>query len=235
MKILFFLKKSVLDLFFPKFCFSCREEGSYLCQDCLSTLEILEYQYCLCKKPLRLVLAGKCRSCYYKKLNGLYFALPYQNQLLRKLIHKFKYEPYVKELAELLSSLIISHFKLSNKPPRFGLDWVFIPIPLSIKREKKRGFNQAKEIAKELSKKLNLPLADDILLKIKETFPQVELEEEARIENIKESFAASRKLNGKKILLIDDVYTTGATMEECAKTLKVAGAKEIWGVVVARG
>lgn len=235
MKILFFIKKSVLDLFFPKFCFSCQEEGSYLCQDCLSTLEILEYQYCLCKKPLRLVLAGKCRSCYYKKLNGLYFALPYQNQLLRKLIHKFKYEPYVKELAELLASLIIAHFKLSNKPPRFGLDWVLIPIPLSIKRERKRGFNQAKEIAKELSKKLNLPLTDDILLKIKETFPQVELEEKARIENIKESFAVSRKLNGEKILLIDDIYTTGATMEECVKTLKVAGAKEIWGVVVARG
>lgn len=235
MGILFFLKRSILDLFFPKFCLGCQREGSYLCQDCLAILEVLEYQYCLCKKPLRLYRAGKCRSCYHKKLNGLYFALPYQNQLLQTLLHQFKYEPYVKELSEPLASLIIAHFKLSSKPLQFGQDWILIPIPLSIKREKRRGFNQAKEIAKELAKKINLPLVNDVLLKIRETLPQVELEEKVRMENPQGAFMIQKELNGQKILLVDDVYTTGATIEECAKVLKTAGAKEVWGVTVARG
>ena len=235
MGILYFLKKSALDLFFPRFCLGCRREGDYLCQDCLSTLEVLEYQYCLCKKPQRLALTGKCRFCYHKKLNGLYFAIDYQNQFLQKLIHSFKYEPYTKELAESLTSLIIAHFKLSSKILQFNQDWILTPVPSSIKREKRRGFNQAKEIAKELSKKLNLPLPSDILLKIRETLPQVELEEKARMESPQGVFVVQKKLKGEKILLVDDVYTTGATMEECARVLKEAGAKEVWGVVVARG
>jgi len=237
MKPLFFIKESILNLFFPRFCLGCQKEGSYLCQDCFSTFEISEYQYCLCKRPPRLFRAGKCRFCRYKKLNGLYSSMDYQNQFLQKLIHSFKYEPYVKGLSQSLASLIIAHFKLSSNLPQFSQDWILIPVPLYIKKERQRGFNQAEEIAKELSRELSLSLVNDILLKIKETLPQVELEERARIENPKGAFLVKNKdkIKDRKILLVDDVYTTGATMEECARVLKETGAKEVWGATVARG
>lgn len=230
-------KSFLLELFFPKFCFGCHREGYYLCEDCLSCLEILEWQYCLCKKPIRLFSSGKCSRCLEKNLNGLYFALAYQSPLLQKLIHYFKYYPFVKGLAKPLASLIITHLQLSSKHLGSDQDLILVPIPLTMKKERKRGFNQAKEIAKELSNKLELPLIDDVLLKIKETLPQVDLEENLRIQNPKGSFLVKNehKIMGKKILLVDDVYTTGSTMEECSKILRDAGAKEVWGVAIARG
>jgi len=229
------IKESFLDLFFPKTCLFCQREGEYLCQDCFALLEVSEYQYCLCKNPLRLPQAGKCRKCQRKSLNGLYFALSYQNSFCQKLIRQFKYENAVKELAKPLSSLIIAHFQLSNKLPT--KEGVSIPVPLTKKRLKWRGFNQAEEIAKELSNSWGISLVSNCLIKVKENPPQVELSEEERMENAKGVFQVQNKkeIIGKKIFLIDDVYTTGSTMEEAVRVLKAAGAKEVWGITVARG
>lgn len=236
MEILNRSKNFFLGLLFPNFCLGCREEGDYLCQDCQATLEILEYQYCLCKSPLRLPKAGKCKSCRSKKLNGLYFALNYRSPFAQKLIHQFKYEPLVKELTKPLASLIIAHFQLLANPPDFS-NFIIIPIPLEKKRLKWRGFNQAEELAKELSSSLKILLSSDCLIKIKETLPQVDLSAKEREENPKGAFLLKKgdETKGRKVLLVDDVYTTGATMEEAARVLKEAGAKEVWGVVVARG
>ena len=112
-----------------------------------------------------------------------------------------------------------------------------IPIPLHKNKLKKRGFNQAEELAKGISKFLEKPIFNDVLLKIKPTFAQMELSKEKRRENIKGAFVCQKPIvvRGKKILLVDDIFTTGATMEECARVLKEAGAREVWGAVVARG
>jgi len=230
------LKEFLLNIFFPKFCLNCQKEGDLLCQDCQALLEISEFQYCLCQEPKRVFQEGKCPKCRSKSLSGLYFALPYQNILTKNLIQRFKYEPFIKELAVPLSSLILNHFQCLENPPIFS-SFVFIPVPLDKKRIKWRGFNQAEEIGKELSRFFNVPLINNVLIKEKETLPQVELDGEAREENILGVFACQNKdkIQEKKILLVDDVYTTGSTMEECAKVLKTAGAKEIWGVAVARG
>ncbi|MDD5145524.1 MAG: phosphoribosyltransferase family protein [Candidatus Pacebacteria bacterium] len=201
----------------------------------MSTLDILNSSFCLCKNPQRLPQAGKCYRCQAKKLNGLYFAISYKNNLVKNLIHQFKYDPYVKELSVSLSSLIITHLLTIQKS--FDRDnSVLIPVPVTKKRKKLRGFNPSEEIAKELAKNLNLPLLADCLIKIKETRPQMELSAEERMENIKGVFAVenAEKIKDKKILLVDDVYTTGSTMEECAGALKGSGAFEVWGVVVAR-
>ena len=182
-----------------------------------------------------------------KSLTDLYFALPYQNILAKKLIRRFKYEPFIKELAETLVLLIITHFQLLDNKPNLA-NFILIPIPLNEKRRRWRGFNQAEEIGKELSKFLparlasqgeaggKLPLVSDCLLRVKNNYPQVELSEKERKENVKDIFFCQNKkeIFGKKILLVDDVYTTGATMEEAAWVLKKSGAKEVWGIVVAR-
>lgn len=213
------LKELILDIIFPPSCFICQREGDYLCQDCKAVLEI-----------------SNCHKNYYgKNISDLYFALPYQNSLIKDLIKKFKYEPFVKELGKSLSSLIIEHFNLLDNKPDFT-DFVLIPVPLEKRKLRWRGFNQAEEIGKELASFLKIPLIADSLIKIKETPDQVDLNDRERKENINNVFLCSLpgKVKGNKILLIDDFFTTGSTMEECARVLKEAGAEKIIGITVAR-
>jgi len=214
------IKNFFLDLLFPKFCFSCGSEGSYLCQDCQAILEI----------------SGFHQKYSTQNLKDLYFTINYQNPLIKNLIQKFKYTPFVKELAKTLSLLIIAHFQLLENKPDFS-NYALVPVPLEKKRLKWRGFNQAEELGKKLSQFLTLPLLNNVLIKIKRTLPQVELTDEGRKENIRGAFLIKDRelIKNKKILLIDDVYTTGSTMEECARVLMEARAKEIIGIVVARG
>jgi competence protein ComFC len=230
-------KNFILDLFFPKFCLGCGKEGSYLCEDCKATIEIFDSQYCLCEKyPQRVLEKGKCEKCQNKHLNGLYSAVSYENILVKELIKKFKYQPFVKEMAKDLFSLLNDHFALLGKNSESFKDFLIIPVPLDKKRKNWRGYNQAEELAKELSFYFKIPLIADILIKTKKTAPQVELNKEERKKNLENVFCLTNQeaIKKRKILLVDDVYTTGATLEECAKTLKRNGAKEVWGVTVAR-
>ena len=214
------VKKFLLDLLFPKFCFLCQREGDYICEDCKAALEI----------------SGFHQRIKTKYLSDLYFPCDYQKPIIKKIIQNFKYEPFVKELSGPLSSLIINHLQMLDTKPNFS-DFLLVPVPLEKKRLKWRGFNQSKEMGKEIARFLRIGEADNVLIKTKETPPQMELSEEERKENIKGVFLVKNKelIKNKKILLIDDVYTTGATMEECARVLKEAGAKEIIGIVIARG
>jgi competence protein ComFC len=219
-KFLSFPKKFLLDLFFPRFCFGCQKEGNYLCRDCQSTLGILSSH----------------QNYSTQNLKDLYFAVDYRNPLVKNLIQNFKYGPFIKELAKTLSSLILEHFQLLDNQPNFS-NFILIPVPLEKRRLRWRGFNQAEEIGKELSSFLKIPLFADYLAKIKQTLPKVELSDQAREENIENAFEVKNKnqIFAKKILLVDDVLTTGSTLEECARVLKKAGAKEIVGIVIARG
>ena len=215
------LKNFFLDLLFPKFCLNCKGEGSFLCEDCKAILDISNSHH-----PPPKFGGG---------LNDLYWAVEYKNPLIKNLIKLFKYEPFVKELAMPLASLITDHFQLLECQPNFS-NFILIPVPLEKRKLKWRGFNQAEELAKELSSFLKIPLISDCLIKIKENLPQVELSVKERKENIKEVFIIRNreKILGRKILLVDDVYTTGATMEECSRVLKKAGVKEVIGIVIAR-
>jgi competence protein ComFC len=256
-------KKFLLDLFFPKFCLGCQEEGSYLCDDCRALLDIAEFDYCLCdKKPQRLppqdpkgTLSGKCQRCRDKKLSGLYFALPYkEKQLTKKLIYNFKYPPYLKDLAKTLASILIEHFVIAGKnTDEIWENGVLVPVPLDKKKLKIRGYNQSEELSKELSKILQIPVISDSLIKTKFTKQQMELTKEQREKNLLGAFTINPVRNsppageisngvknsspifGKKVFLVDDVYTTGSTMEECAKVLKKdIGVKSVWGIAIAR-
>lgn len=213
------IKNFILDLFFPKFCFGCKKEGEFLCPDCLATIDISNYHQ-------------NSKTIY---LDDLYCGVDYQNFLVRQLIKNFKYPPLIKELVKDLSILIINHFLLIDEKTNFS-DFLLIPVPLEKKKLKWRGFNQSEEIAKEVAKFFQISLITDCLLKTKRTKDQVNLSEKERKENLKGAFFIKNreKILEKKILLIDDVYTTGTTMEECAKVLKKAGVKVVIGIVVAR-
>jgi len=231
----------LLELFFPSFCINCRREGTLLCGDCRHVLEISGHHYCLCQKPFRLPPAsarGTCQSCKGRGLAGLFFALPFGEKALTKhLIYKMKEKPYLKSLAPVFASLIAEHLLLTeNNKESVWHNSLLIPIPLHRRRLKERGFNQAQEIAKELSTLINVPMASTALVKEKETLSQKKLSAAERQENVKDAFVIKNPdlISGKKIFLVDDVYTTGSTMEACAKVLKKAGAKQVWGIALAR-
>lgn len=234
-------KDFLSELFFPSFCLGCQKESALLCQDCRSILEISEYNYCLCSKnPFRIKDSqrGKCSRCKNKKLAGLYFALPYKEKFLtKKLIYQFKYPPYLKSLSKILAGILIEHLILAkNNADKIWQESVLVPIPLEKKKLKKRGYNQSEELAKELSEIIKVPVLLDVLIKIKPTLSQTKLSAEEREKNLKNVFIIknSREIASKKIFLVDDVYTTGSTMEECANILRLSGAKSVWGIAVAR-
>ena len=236
------MDKFLLNLLFPKFCLGCKKEGTYLCDDCRTLLDISEFNFCLCNpNPTRTLPnsnLGKCPRCQNKKLSGLYFALPYQEkQLTKKLIHQFKYKPHLKDLSATLASLIIEHLILSEKNTNdIWENGVLIPVPLDKNKLKLRGYNQSEELAKELSKVLQIPVILNVLLKTKSTRPQMELSKSERETNLQNAFIIKNpeKISGQKIFLVDDVYTTGSTMAECARVLKESGIKQVWGICIAR-
>jgi ComF family protein len=217
------IKPFLLDLFFPKFCLGCKKEGTYLCDDCRALLDINESDYCFNIAP---------------NLSGLYFALPYKDKILtKKLIYQFKYPPYLKDLAKTLASILIEHFVISKKNTNeIWENGILIPVPIDKKKLKTRGYNQSEELAKELSKVLEIPTISNVLIKTKYTKPQAESTKAEREKNLQEAFTIKNidKISGKKIFLVDDVYTTGSTMNECAKVLLKAGAKQVWGIALAR-
>jgi Predicted amidophosphoribosyltransferases len=215
------LLEKFLDFFFPKICLGCKKEGCYLCPDCQETIEVFSSH-------------KKWRGEF---LDDLYFATDYKSPLLKKLVRLYKYSPFIKDLSKDLSFLIIKHFKLLEKSPNFKKEnFLILPIPLEKRRLRWRGFNQAEEIAKILAAFFQIPLVLNILERKKATLPQVNLTEKERKENIQDAFFVKKKekISGKNVLLIDDIFTTGSTLEEAAKVLKEAGAKKVIGIVIAK-
>src|SRR3989344_209314 len=209
-----------LDILFPKHCLGCKREGNYCCEDCLSLLSIARTPSILGTRS---------------SLSALFCATSFQDPFVQQLIHSFKYPPFLRDLARPLAFSIIAHFNLLNKPI-YPPDTI-CPIPLHKKRLKWRGYNHAEELARQLGHALSLPVISDTLCRTKYTDPQVNLGKEKRLANVKGVFRVinPQAVAAKNILLVDDVYTTGATMEECAFVLKKAGAARVFGVTIARG
>ncbi len=245
----------LLDFIFPRFCLGCQKEISskqalLVCQSCFNKIARNRAISChIC--GLRTTL-GTCRKCRSKThLKGLYAAGFYHDPILREMIHCFKYnsiESLKKPLAELMISYIKNEFLTNNLTANKLKSYILVPIPLTLRRRINRGFNQSELLAKELSGFLNCPVVN-LLKRRKFVLPQVEVSDwQKRKENVSGVFELSVKSLSKlyptypqnyrhpmSIILVDDVSTSGATLEEAAKVLKQAGVKEIFGLVVARG
>jgi len=145
------------------------------------------------------------------------------------MLYLFKYEG-ITALCEVLSEVAAQRVKNRINP-----DVVVVPVPISGSRFKKRGYNQSEFLARQISKTLKLS-GGNALIRVRDTKSQVGLSKEERAENVKDSFECvdKRLVKGQEVLLIDDVATTFATLNECAKVLKGAGAKSVTGLVVAK-
>ena len=169
-------------------------------------------------------------------LSGLMVAADYQNPAIKNLIWHLKYNS-VKDISDTLAMIMADHLVGSDLVDYFH-EALVVPVPAHRQRQRFRGFNQAAEIGKRLARNLNLEYAP-VLIKTEKTDRQVDLEKGQRLENVKGVFAAdpefdAKKLSGRSVLLIDDVATTGATLNECAQVLRPHNPSEIWGLVVAR-
>ena len=191
----------------------------------------------VCKKlkPARpLVTAGRtCKLCREKSHIFAFFSpYLYENETVRGLIHQLKYQR-VREISAVLAGLLLRSMGYFSF--RLPAEAIAVPIPLYPSRERVRGFNQSRLIAEALCPALGIAHRPDILLKTKKTTPQMELSGEERRKNLAGVFAAApnQSVRDKNIILIDDVKTTGATLEEAARALKAAGAKRIWAITLA--
>jgi ComF family protein len=151
---------------------------------------------------------------------------------VRELIHQFKYsgKTMLRRPLALLAADHLDRFVIETGPD------VIIPVPLHHKRLRQRGFNQAILLGEIFAQKWRLPLLRNSLRRVRWTEPQVNLSAAERLENVKGAFALADivAVAGKRVLLVDDVYTTGSTVKECAKVLKSGGAQSVTAITVAR-
>jgi len=201
----------LLDLIYPPVCGICNKiNKKSLCKKCeliLKKYEIYTIQKC------------KNRSFDYQiKI------LKYEETVRHKIIdYKFNEKSY---LYKTFSKIILNNEKIYSFLKKYD---IMVYVPMHTKKKLQRGYNQTELIAKEIAKKLGIKLQKNNLIKIKDTAKQSTLTKKQRIENVKGAFAIKDKdaIKNKKIILFDDIYTTGSTAEECCKVLKAAGASEI--------
>ncbi|MBN1915683.1 ComF family protein [Candidatus Dojkabacteria bacterium] len=232
----------ILNKLFPRICYGCGEVGTYLCEYCLSRKNICRrFQEChVCKKrtPGIELVHNKCRKKTY--LDGVIISLKYDG-FVERLIAEFKYE-FVLDLKNLFVEFLVTATRNLFSFYVNKNELVITFVPLHSKRERWRGYNQSKELAKVFSKRTKLMLAE-LLIRNSFSRTQVGLKKKERKKNVKGVFsinssslhASQCRISSKIVLIIDDVMTTGATLEECAKVLKEGGVKKVYGLVIARG
>lgn len=151
-------------------------------------------------------------------------------EVIREAIHQLKYRN-LKAISPCLATLLADYLQSSPLPGE-----ALVPVPLHPRRLRERGYNQSSLLARELGKLINLPVIEDCLVRVKEAQPQVRTATvEDRRKNVTDAFKCQNgKVRGKQIILIDDVCTSGATLESCASALKSEGVTSVWGLTLAR-
>lgn len=225
------IKKFVLDILFPIDCIGCGSEGQWICLKCQDNLAYQKDQICIgCGRASKGGLV--CTRCGKKwSLDRTLLVFNYDDKVLQKAIKALKYK-YAHDIASELGQMLLKFYE-SKKFAKKNI--VFIPVPLHKKRFRQRGFNQAELLSRAFSSRYKVD--STLLIRKKYTKAQAKLGEEARKENIKQAFAClkSDEVKNKIVVLVDDVITTGSTLNECAKILKDAGARKVWGLALAKG
>ena len=209
---------SALDYFFPPICGMCGEiNENYICNNCYENIK-------------------KIKKCVINEYNNRNFSkhlyiFRYEGIIRNKIIeYKFEDKGY---LYKMFAKIILSDKKTCNFIKKYD---VIIPVPISKKRKKKRGYNQSELVANELAQKLNQDIWTDIIIKKKDNKPQSELNKLERIKNVEDIYEINKpiEVKNKKVLLLDDIYTTGSTVNEIARKLKQNQTQEIREITLAK-
>ena len=203
--------EAILNLIFPPKCGICHKIGEgYICQKCLYELE---------------------KNIYINTNKNIFYLFNYRDIIRNKIIDfKFNDKPY---LYHMFCEIFVKN--------KFGCDFVknydiIMPVPMHKIKKMKRGYNQSELFAKGISKMLEIPIGIDSLIKCKNTLMQSSLGKNDRTKNVKNAYKVERleKIKNKNVLLVDDIYTTGATIKECKKVLQQANVKNVGVLIIAK-
>ena len=242
---------ALVDLIYPRLCCVCHVplgDGphGWFCKGCEDVLPLVEPPYC---KVCGEVYDGafthefRCMNCSGRKLEfDFAVAACRAEAAVRELVHQFKYDRRL-QLRGALATLLLRTLDEPRLAQENLADWLLVPVPLHRSRELDREFNQSWELCLRLAQFTGIP-AVNALARIRETDPQANLDRDERLRNLRGAFALRKprcwqkiiSTQGRRILLVDDVFTTGATTSECARMLRrEGGAEKVVVITVARG
>ena len=220
----------VIDSFFPQQCVGCGKVGLFVCHACFRRLSRVLPPFCpKCGYPqISGIVCPTCRK-EQSEIDGIRSAF-WLDDIMRRAIHQLKYRN-LRGIAPYLAGLLADYLRANPLPGE-----VLIPVPLHPRRLRERGYNQSSLLAGELSKQIGLPVNESCLVRVKQAQPQTKaVNVEERRQNVADAFSCrNNSVNGKQVILIDDVCTSGATLKACAVTLKNGGATSVWGLTLAR-
>ncbi|MGD9495052.1 MAG: double zinc ribbon domain-containing protein [Armatimonadota bacterium] len=231
----------LLDLLFPPRCQVCDTLGSDpICATCLASIEFIgEHACAYCGQPLppSASSAALCADCLEGRHISGARAAGLHAAGLREAIVRFKYDGRTRlaePLAAMLARVIVAEAERGGLP--LSECAALVPVPLHPARRAWRGFDQAELLCRLMREAVGMPVWGDVLARVRNTIPQVRLRGASRLANVRGAFAARRpwKLRGRAVILVDDVFTTGATMGECARVLRESGAVAVYALTVSR-
>lgn len=211
-----------------------KEKGRFACKDCIGSVRYINEPRCKkCGKSLENDVREYCYDCENKKHEFIQGRGVFEyGEEMKQSIYKFKYGNKREYADFYIDEMIRNHERwIYSCNPQ-----VLLPVPLYASKKRKRGFNQAEILARKLGRCLDIPVDAKTVVRCKKTIPQKELNEKERKNNMKKAFKISQNaVKLKKVMLVDDIYTTGSTIDEVAKTLKMSGVEEVYYIVVCVG
>lgn len=232
------VKEELINIIYPRTCPICGEilqnNNLQVCGTCKKKIKYVKEPACKkCGKQLQVEEQELCFDCFKNKHNftrGI--ALYCHDEWTRRSIYNFKYNNK-REYAKIYANEI--NLRYRSKIEQWNVDYL-IPIPLHKSKLKARGYNQAEDLCKELSKVFMIPMLRNGVCRVKKTLPQKELNDKQRINNLKKAFKIGNiDVKSKRVILIDDIYTTGATINSVAEVLVNSGVKDIYFITISIG
>jgi len=217
----------LVDFIFPPICGGCQEVGVRWCESCQRKTNIITAPICeICGQKNLHRICQRCKT-HPPRFTAVRAWAEYDGPI-RNAIHDMKYRKNIG-----LGNSLAMHLKDLFQGNQWSIDLV-VPVPLGNEREKQRGYNQADLLARPLAFNLQIPYNPRTLMRVRETQSQVELSLVERQKNLRGAFQTQNRVEGKNIIVIDDVTTSGSTLEACASALLYAGANSVYGLTVAR-
>jgi ComF family protein len=237
------LFQAIFDIIYPVRCPVCGDivipKGTKICSHCEKKLQLITQPRCKkCSKPIEDDQKEYCSDCERKNYHFDHgYSLWVYDSIMKKSISDFKYH-HKKEYANYYIEKIVEGYK--DNISRLAPD-ALVPVPIHISKYRERGYNQAEILAYGISKELDLPVISNLLVRNKKTLPQKQLSDKERLKNLKEAFILNDKVLDdypkelKRVLLVDDIYTTGSTIEACANVLIKNGIENIYFITLCIG
>lgn len=228
-------RETFLNLLFPRRCPVCGEiaepAGSLICPACFQTLSFVKSPVCKkCGKEIESAALEYCKDCSRRPRSFEYgAALLNYDETAAGSMAKIKYDNK-REYLDFYGAAMAARF--GKAVARMNAD-ALVPVPVHRSRKRSRGFNQAQILAEILGARLGIPVYSKLLVRTKKTLPQKNLSAADRLKNLSDAVAAGTVPEGiRAVILVDDIYTTGSTMEACARALKRAGVERVYFLVV---